>query len=523
MLFLAGPLISPTHMQIYHLTGPASAAWVPVLFYVCLLWFFLAILFRFAAKPGRVHYFVWLGFILFLPWILLVNCASVIDRDIPLWLSLLVFLLPSILFLGAWRAWHASFRDIFIPVQQFTARMLGYASLAGVVIFGQLLWLGWQTRALNSPAPLHHSLHRQQLASDEAAPRTRVIWILLDELSYQQVYERRFPGLQLPEFDRFAAESTVFTHVVPAGIYTQIVLPSLMTGLPADRIRVSADGQLRALHDPENGAWNAFTPRQTVFQDALDRGYSTGIAGWYNPYCRILPEVLDQCFWVLRTPISGGMDSNQSLTANLLGPVRSLFSYLRFSLLGVFDPSSRRTPIPADSYTQMHIDDYRDLYAAADKLLANATVDFIFLHIPAPHPPGIYDRRLMKLTASHSSYLDNLVLADQYLAHVRLVLEQQGQWDSSAVVAMGDHSWRTTLLWSNSPNWTKEEGAASEGGQFDDRPGYIVKLPQQHAPARIDTPFAAVHTRALLDAILNNRLHTASELQTWVRQQEEAK
>ena len=48
--------------------------------------------------------------------------------------------------------------------------------------------------------------------------RPRVIWILFDELSYQQVYERRLPGLQLPAFDALAAQATVFTHAVPAGI-----------------------------------------------------------------------------------------------------------------------------------------------------------------------------------------------------------------------------------------------------------------------------------------------------------------
>jgi hypothetical protein len=84
---------------------------------------------------------------------------------------------------------------------------------------------------------------------------------------------------------------------------------------------------------------------------------------------------------------------------------------------------------------------------------------------------------------------------------------------------MGDHSWRTSFVWSTSPFWTDEDAAASHNGEFDDRPAYIVKLANQQTAGRIDQPFAAIHTRALLDALLQNRLHTAADLQAWVAQQ----
>jgi hypothetical protein len=84
---------------------------------------------------------------------------------------------------------------------------------------------------------------------------------------------------------------------------------------------------------------------------------------------------------------------------------------------------------------------------------------------------------------------------------------------------MGDHSWRTTQIWTSSMTWTDEDRSASHGGEFDPRPGYIVKLPNQQAPARIDQPFSAVSTRALLDALIQNHLRTPADLQTWVSQQ----
>ena len=181
----------------------------------------------------------------------------------------------------------------------------------------------------------------------------------------------------------------------------------------------------------------------------------------------------------------------------------------------------RRSADPYKNLTaQLHTDDYKEIYVTADRFLADSSIDFLFLHLPIPHPEGIYNRRTFRLTTSgDSSYIDNLVLADRYLAHLRLVLEQRGEWDSSAIVVMGDHSWRTQLLWSKGDAWTREDEIASRGAQFDDRPAYIVKLPNQQKSAHIDDRFAAVRTRALLDGIITNSIKTPEDLAAWVRQQ----
>jgi hypothetical protein len=109
-------------------------------------------------------------------------------------------------------------------------------------------------------------------------------------------------------------------------------------------------------------------------------------------------------------------------------------------------------------------------------------------------------------------------LADAYLAHVRELLEQRGEWDSSAIVVMGDHSWRTEMIWMRTAYWTAEDQAASHGGHFDDRPAYIVKLPHQSEAARVDAPFAATRTRALFDGILDGSIRSAAELSAFAEQ-----
>ena len=164
------------------------------------------------------------------------------------------------------------------------------------------------------------------------------------------------------------------------------------------------------------------------------------------------------------------------------------------------------------------ISDFNDLFRAADQLVEDHSIDFIFLHLPVPHPGGIYDRKTSSFTTHNSSYIDNLALADKSLAHLRNMLEQNRDWDSSTIVVMGDHSWRTTLLWSDRSVWTSEDEAASHGGQFDDRPAYIVKLPYQQNPMRIDDSFEAVRTRSLLDGIITNQIKTPEDLASWVLQ-----
>ena len=507
LLDLTGPLISTEHDLVYHLVGSASSVIIPIIVYLITLSALLTALLFLAERPGALRVIIWSAFLLALPSILLHTIANFSGNEAPDWLTYsvaIVCLLALITIAIFWKR----FVHRFEKIQRSAAVVLGFFAFTGLLIFAQLVWSGWQARNLN-PAP---TLHKSQLTSTTSHPR--IIWLLLDELSYQQLYERRFPNLELPAFDKLAAQSTVFTQVVPAGMYTRYILPSLFTGIPSNAVDISARGLLVSLKNPSTGKWIPFQQQQTVFQDALDAGYTTAIAGWYNPYCRIMPEVLDHCFWIYRQNTPANLSPNRSLAVDLIRP----FRYLWLDTKHLF---GRGPGSPSDEARDIrqHSSDYRRLLAASDAFLADSSVDFLFLHLPIPHPYGFYDRNKKAFSTAHTSYIDNLALADQYLAHLRQLLEQKNQWDSSTIIVMGDHSWRTTQIWKDSMTWTEEDETASHGGQFDPRPGYIVKLPNQQTPARIDEPFQAVSTRAMLDSMMQNRLKTPADLQNWVHQQ----
>ena len=94
--------------------------------------------------------------------------------------------------------------------------------------------------------------------------------------------------------------------------------------------------------------------------------------------------------------------------------------------------------VPEDITAEEHLADYVALAEAADRMLKDPSAKFVLIHMPIPHPCGIYDRRNRKFSLTNSDYLDNVALADRFLLHVRSELEQSGQWDASTIVVMAD-------------------------------------------------------------------------------------
>jgi hypothetical protein len=496
------PLTGRTHTWIYQNNGSVGAVFVPVLLNIGIVWLLFTLLLAIAQKPGRLRVLLWSGLFLAVPLLFVEDGIQLNQWEIPHLFGTRLVLVAFTCLCAANALWRPSFNVAFEHLQHFTHTLLAFAGMGAIALIVQTGWCFWQARNLPGSRPLHVAVAQISRATSPGKPR--LIWIILDELSYQQVYERRFPSLELRAFDQLAGQSTLFTKVRPAAEFTEIAVPSLVTGLRANHIHAGADGDLIALRDPLSGEWQPYHPENTVFGDALDEGYSTAVAGWYIPYCRILAPVLDHCQWIYGWDNDRSMLSGTSIRANTLSAWLAFASWIL--------PNGHWADRFDTRETQAHIADYRWLVAESDKLLENDAANFVLLHIPAPHPGGIYDRRTGAFTTHGASYVDNLALADQYLAHVRLLLQQRGEWDSSTIMVMGDHSWRTKLIWSSSDVWTAEDQAASQGGQFDDRPAYIVKLPYQTAPARITTPYDAVNTRALIDGLLSKRINSPADL-----------
>jgi hypothetical protein len=381
---------------------------------------------------------------------------------------------------------------------------LGIAGLAfsALWIVPQLLYFA----LARPPAERTTALHPFTPAVN--ASSRRIVWILFDELSYDQTFDRQVTGMKLPNFGRLRTESVSFSGLRPTGFHTALIIPSLFLGRHIEHIRSTVAGDLW-YKEEDRSRWLAFDPNATLFGFAQRNGWSTGVDGWYNPYCHILASVLSTCSW---EPLPGlpmepsGAAEQKSALANAAILPNALLEKL----------TSLRTA-PADAHMgDIHIAEYRNVMARTHALIENQQVSFVFLHLPVPHPPGIYDRQLHLLRPG-GTYLDNLVLADDTLGALLKEIDATPAASRTTVIVSSDHSWRTSL-WRFFPGWSAEEERAS-GGRFDDRPVLLVHFPGQRSGMDVNSVLSVLLEHDMIAEMLRGKMNNSEDLAAFLASQ----
>ena len=175
-------------------------------------------------------------------------------------------------------------------------------------------------------------------------------------------------------------------YLKPAGYYTDRVIPAFFLGAPVDNIRSNLDGDAM-VRLAGNGQWKAFETHATLFADAQRLGWTTGVVGWYNPYCRILAGTLNYCFWRMGDGQSDGAMPDHSALQNAVAPIVETGRGLKHE--------------PGFAHERLE-QDLTAIMPQAEALIRDQTIGFVFIHLPVPHPPGIYDRRLGRQRATGS-------------------------------------------------------------------------------------------------------------------------
>jgi len=361
-----------------------------------------------------------------------------------------------------------------------------FAAAFALLSIVQLLWVAhWK------PAP-------QQLTAawttSPQPPRNhpRLVWIVFDELSYDQLFEHRAHDLPLPNFDALRNQSTVFTNVQPVGYKTVKIIPSLLTGQPVDDLRYRFDNTF-LVHDAGRHGWHKVSGAQTVFHDAQQNGWRTAVVGWYNPYCGIYGDAIDQCYWMNLDSVAGVMAQRDPFWRNVTSPLQQL---------------ARETESPARTAQDACSDDVRhhrnsyvDLQQHTVQLLQTDQADFVFLHMPVPHTPNVWSRGKHQFTDTcGSSYLDNLALADRTLGNLLHTLEASPRWKDTTLIVEGDHGWRIDL-WNSAPAWTDEDKAASRG-VFDPRPALLIHQPGQTQSQTNSTAWPLIRIHDVVEQVV---------------------
>jgi hypothetical protein len=362
------------------------------------------------------------------------------------------------------------------------------------------------------PQLLHVALARPSAESTTAshlstpvvnASSRRIVWILFDELSYDQTFDHQITGMKLPNFGRLSTESVSFSDLRPTGFHTALIIPSLFLGRHIEQIRSTVVGDLW-YKEEDQSRWLAFDPNATLFALAQRNGWSTGVDGWYNPYCHILASVLSACYWEpsLGLPMEPpGAAEQKSALANAAVLPNALLAKL-----------TSLSTAPEDA----HIVEYRNVMARTRALLENEQVSFVFLHLPVPHPPGIYDRQHHKLRPG-GTYLDNLVLADDTLGALLQEINATPAASRTTVIVSSDHSWRIPL-WRLVPGWSAEEERAS-GGRFDDRPVLLIHFPGQNSGNDVNSALPELLEHDIIAEMLRGKMNNSKDLAAFLSSQ----
>lgn len=483
--------LSPTHLDLYHKLLPITTVVRAItidLVVACLLGIVLVILLERLDAAGRS--LVWVLFFAALTGRVLTGLivAQVVQRQgvMPL-LGFLVVGGTLLLLWFAWRWWYVlAIRGLRIIIV-----LLGCCIfwIAPILVAAGLARQPRDPVAFQKPLPV------------AAIPHRRIVWLLFDEMSYDQVFAHRWPGLELPNFDRLRQDSVTFSDAQPDGYFTERIIPSLFLGKPIVNARSTEAGQLR-YQSAEGGPWASFDENATLFADAHRAGWTTGIAGAYNPYCRILANQLDSCSMQLIV-FGDHLSRDKSTWGNFTAPAHAAWARAMHQR---FEPA------------QSEAETFAGRMDAARRLVTNNDIDFAFVHLFLPHPPGVYDRKVGRVRLG-GSYIDNLALSDRSLEDLVRALNGTGSAGNTTLIISSDHSWRVPL-WRHELGWTREDELASGHGHFDPRPMLMVHFPRETQPADIGRPVPLLAMHEMIDRIIAGQILTQQQLKAWAAQQE---
>jgi hypothetical protein len=361
--------------------------------------------------------------------------------------------------------------------------------LFAFVSIGQLIWVAtWR------PPP------QQISAIWETTPQPPrehplLVWVIFDELSYDQTFEHRAKDLQLNNFDAMRSLSTLYTNVQPEGYFTAKIVPSLLTGRPIDGFHFSFKRRFSVHYEGTHG-YVPLHGSDTVFADAEKDGWRTAVVGWYNPYCGIYGDAIQNCYWTNWDKIEGPMAVRNPFLTNISLPLMQVARELR-------SPSKADRDLCAyDVLQRQHTQ--LDLQDHAMQLLRTDQADFVFLHFAIPHSPNIWSR-IQNDYAQHcdSSYLDNLALVDRVLGGVLTTLQASPRWKDTTLIVEGDHSWRVNS-WNWLPAWTAEDDAAARNF-FDTRPALLVHHAGQTQPQTEASAWPLIQVHQVVENVLQGQ------------------
>ena len=150
------------------------------------------------------------------------------------------------------------------------------------------------------------------------------------------------------------------------------------------------------------------------------------------------------------------------------------------------------------------------------RMLRNRDLNLVFIHVPVPHPPGIWNPQKKALTTGDSDYLDNLDLTDRVLGQFRRQLEEIGDWNSSTVLVTADHPYRTAWSYFYGGNFDSPKTHPITHGRWQPYIPFLLKLPSQQQGEKYTRTFNAILSGDLVLAALRGEINSPSAVAAWL-------
>jgi hypothetical protein len=314
-------------------------------------------------------------------------------------------------------------------------------------------------------------------------PHPRVVWIIFDELDYRLTFPDRPANLTLPNFDRFRAESIFAENATSPADNTLYSINSMLTGVSLTSIVTLDAGHATAGGIP-------LTSLPTIFSTVHGMGENAAVAGWYLPYCRVFSADLADCSWHdLENSLN---DTRGTFAESLAFEQQSLFEY---GYASIFRQSLR---------ARHRARTIQDMTGESRRYVSDASLDFVFLHLPPPHAPHFYDRfsgTFSRYAAGPAGYPDSLALADRMLGDIRESMTRAGLWEKTAVLVSSDHPDRASI---------------AVDGKTDPRVPFLLKLAGQTSSETYPSPLHTIVTKSLLETILSGQIASQEQAINWL-------
>jgi sulfatase-like protein len=350
-------------------------------------------------------------------------------------------------------------------------------------------------------------------AADDPPGGTPILLVVFDEWSYERSTTGDDFLAELPSLRAVRAGSFFFTHATSSASSTYTSIPELLyqtadyRSIPGVIVSWRDFPEVLPLHheivNPPAGTGGS---RDTLFSMPQRSGYLTCVVGFYLPYRRILGDQVDYVRTYSDYPRGDGFEDR------FLQNVAQSPQYWR--LPGISTAWKKAyAEVFSEHWLRLNqrlLDDFETLESGTGPRT------MVFLHLPVPHAPFIYDAegaytgpfpihsRMSEdidadiMDGSPDDYHRSLGHLDRVVARLVERLRAHGRYDDALIILTSDHAWR------NDPTLPHTPGPRVRHVPL------LVKAPGQRSPHTVDGPVVLSRIGPLVQAAVAGTLDEAA-------------